>query len=240
MSDHSPRSPVAGAASAPTPPTDAGSAPTPPTDAGSAPTPPTDAVGPGAARSRRPLVLGVAAGVLVLGGATAAVLGGALGGDPPAPEPDVVVLPSPTPTVAPVARQPVSPFVDALPATVLEFALTSLAEDRPLLLNGAHDAYRLDYSDGGTRTLTVLAAQWPTTEEAAAAYAAAVAAAGPPAQDGQPTTGDVVAGGSVTGAWTVTAPGDGTGTVTWSNGTAVLQLTGPADLVRDLYAAYPY
>jgi hypothetical protein len=157
--------------------------------------------------------------------------------------PETVVLPSPTPTIAPVARQPVSAFADSLPSSVLGFALTSLAEHPPLLVAGAVEGYRLDYADGGGGTLVVTAGQWETDAEAAAALATATAAAGTgavPVTDGGPTSGEVTVGGAVVGTWTLTQAPDGTGTVTWSNGTVVLQATGPAEVVRDVYAAYPY
>jgi hypothetical protein len=190
-------------------------------------------------------VLAVVAGVVVAAGGAAAVATGVLdaGRGPAGPAPETVVLPSPTPTIAPVARQPVSAFADSLPGSVLEFALTSLTEHPPLLVAGAVEGYRLDYSDGGGRTLVVTAGQWESDAEAATALAAMTTAAGVgavPVTDGGPTSGEVQVGGAVAGTWTLTQAPDGTGTVTWSNGTVVLQATGPADVVRDVYAAYPY
>jgi hypothetical protein len=189
-------------------------------------------------RRVRPLVLGSFAAVVVLGGIVGAGLG-LLADRTAVPTGEPVVLPSPTPTVAPVARTPVSAFADSLPATVLRYALTAQVEHPPLLAQGAVEGYRLDYSDGGTGTVTVLAGQWPTPEDAAAAYAAATAGAAP-VDDGEPASGDVVVAGAVVGTWSVAAAADGAATVTWSNGTAVLQVLGPADVVRDVYAAYPY
>jgi hypothetical protein len=193
---------------------------------------------------RRRALLAVLAGTVVLGGAAAVVLGVLdVGRGQDAAAPETVVLPSPTPTVAPVARQPVSAFADSLPSSVLTFALTSIAEHPPLLLAGAVEGWRLDYTDGAGGALTVTAGQWETDADAAAALAAATAAAGGasvPVADGEPTTGEVQVGGAVVGTWTLTQAPDGTATVSWSNGTAVLQATGPADVVRDVYAAYPY
>lgn len=202
---------------------------------------PTPADSPGGPRSRRPLLVGLA--VLVVAAVVAAVvlgLGGRGGGR--VAEPGTVVLPSPTPTVAPVARQPLTPFADSLPGSVLQYALASLAEHPPLLLAGALEAYRLDYSDGATGTVTVTAGQWPTPEEAGAALPALVAAAGTPPADAEgPTSGEVLVGGAVAGTWTLTQAADGTGVMTWSNGTVVLQAVAPtADVARDVYAAYPY
>jgi hypothetical protein len=175
---------------------------------------------------------------VALAGAGVAVLG-LLDDEPDAPEPQTVVLPSPTPTVTPVAREPLTAFADALPSSVLRYALTSVSEETPLLLAGALEGYRLDYSDGAGGTVTVLAAQWPTAEEAVAAAGAATAGAAP-VDDGEPASGEVVVGGAPVGAWTLTQAADGTGTVTWTNGTALLQATAPLDVVRDVYAAYTF
>jgi len=192
-----------------------------------------------AGRSRRPLLIGAVVGVIALAAAAVAVLDPFDGG-PDAPDPQTVVLPAPTPTVAPVERAAVSAFADSLPGSVLEFALTSLAEHPALLAAGALEGYRLDYSDGGPGAVTVLAGQWPTAEEAAAAAATAAAATGvaPPDAD-EPTSGEVVVAGVAAGTWTLTQGTDGTGALTWSNGTAMLQAIGPPDVVRDVYAAYP-
>ncbi len=51
--------------------------------------------------------------------------------------------------------------------------------------------------------------------------------------------GDVEVAGEVAGRYAVTDAGDGRATVTWRNDTAVLQATGPADVVADVYAAFP-
>src|SRR5688500_13251389 len=82
-------------------------------------------VAPRRRRSRRGLVVGLVAAV-VAAGAAAAVALGALDRPQPvaAPTPETVVLPSPTPTVEPIPRRPLSAFADALPSTVLSYALT--------------------------------------------------------------------------------------------------------------------
>ncbi|WNB85916.1 hypothetical protein [Cellulomonas sp. ATA003] len=219
-----------------------------------------DAATPRRRRSRRAIALGAVAAVLVAGAGAAAAVG-AFRPDPvPAPPPHVVVLPSPTPTVAPVERQPTSPFADALPSTVLAFALTGITEERSLLLDGALEGHRLDYADGAGGTLTVLAGQWPTPEDARDAWTRAVREPGggadasgeasaddptsgepdPDAPDpGDPTSGEVMVDGTPVGRWALTPVDDGTAVVTWTNGTALLQVTGPADVVRDVHAAFP-
>jgi hypothetical protein len=54
-----------------------------------------------------------------------------------------------------------------------------------------------------------------------------------------PQSGSVDADGQTTGSYVIVDNGDGTGTATWTNGTALLQLTGPvAEIVR-AYSAFP-
>ena len=196
-------------------------------------------VAPRRRRSRRGLVVGLVAAV-VAAGAAAAVALGALDRPQPvaAPTPETVVLPSPTPTVEPIPRQPLSAFADALPSTVLSYALTTFAEEPPLLVAGALEGYRLGYSDGGDGALTVLAGQWPTPEEAVAALAGLTAGA-VPVEDGEPASGDVLVAGAPVGMWTLTAAPHGATSVSWPNGTVLLRAIAPPDVARDVYAAYP-
>ncbi len=86
---------------------------------------------------------------------------------------------------------------------MLGFALNALAEETSLLVAGALEGYRLDYSDGGGGALTVLAGQWPTAEEATAALTAATAGT-TPVDDGEPASGEVLVGGAPAGTWTLT------------------------------------
>jgi hypothetical protein len=213
-------------------------------------------------RRRWPLVAGVVAAVLVLGGAvTAWVLtrdDAGTAGDPPA-----VVAPSPTATVAPVARAASSPFATALPGTLLQYGLVESAEDPDWLALGAVEALAETYSDGGTGQVRVQAGQWETPEEAdtvltslvaampaSPAAAADAADAADPAQDtadgaaaGGPSrvllADEVQVDGAAVGTVTVVDAGDGSGIAVWRNGTTVVRVTGPADDIRNLYAAYP-
>lgn len=189
------------------------------------------------ARGRRqpPLWLWIAAGVLAVGLATviALLLGNRGGG--PVPEAEVVTLPVPTPTVSAIARDPGTPFYDALPSEVLAFALSASADSPEMLDAGALEGYQLDYTDGA-QTVTVLAGQWPTAEEASAAAAILVTAASDGAA-AEPTTAPVEVDGTEVGTAT-TIEHDGTTTIVWTNGTAVLQASGPSAAVPDLYTAY--
>ncbi|MFC8923892.1 hypothetical protein [Cellulosimicrobium sp. NPDC057127] len=153
------------------------------------------------------------------------------------PAPTVTVTADPaTPTLEPVERTASTPFAQALPATVLDLALRSDAATDAWTAAGALEAYELVYADGedeGATTVTVVAGQWPTPQEAETAATALLEGVEPATQD------DVTVGGETVGT-VVVVPGDeGEATVTWRNGTAVLRATGPADVVEDVYAAYP-
>lgn len=184
---------------------------------------------------RRVVIIAVAVAVAILAGVGAAIGGVFGGGDPvAAPSPSTVTLASPTPTIEPVARQPLTPFADALPATVLSYALAAVAGYEPLVAAGALEGHQLDYSGGGAESVTLYAGQFETAEAASAAYATLVGAPAP-----APETGVVEVAGQPAGAWTVTEAADGTGAVTWTNGTALFQALGPADVVKDFYEAFP-
>ena len=116
-------------------------------------------------RRRRPswlLPAALAVGAVVVA-AVVLALTGVLSS--PAPEPSPVLLPTPTPTVAPAERDRTTPFQQALPDEVLEFAVASQAEDFGLIDAGAVEAYRLEYTDG-ERVLVLRTGQWPTPEDA--------------------------------------------------------------------------
>ena len=211
-------------------------------------------------RRRWPLVVAVVAAVVVVGGGVTAY---ALTRDdaPPAAAPADVVLPSPTATVEPAARPATSAFATALPATVLQYALASSADDAAWLGQGAIEAYTETYTDGGAGQVTVQAGQWETPEEADAVLeglAAALPAAPDADADADASTatasatagagstgpavlssGEVTVDGTAVGTVTVVDAGDGTGVALWRNGSAVFLVTGPAADIANLYAAYP-
>lgn len=216
--------------------------------AGGTPGAGTEATGTTQRRRRPPVWVLVLAALLVVGAAVAGVLLlGGRGAEVATPEAETVTLPVPTTTVEPAPYDAPTAFAAAMPATVRAHALSEAVEHVPLLTAGAIEGYRLVYTDG-TTPVTLLAGQWETPEEASAAYAAmvaaqtaAVAAAGGDAgeatevQEGPVTTAD----GTETGRYTLVPRADGTGTLTWWNGTAVLQLEGPAAALPDLFAAFP-
>lgn len=214
----------------------------------------------GAARKRRMLLIGgIAAAVVVVGGLTTALLLNRDDAPQQATDAATVFLPSPTPTVASATREAATPFAAALPASVLQFALATSANDEAWLAAGAIEAYTETYTDGGAGTVTVRAGQWETAEEAAA-HAQRLAAELPAAEPGAsepstpepsasagagstgpalaPESGDVTVDGTVVGTYTWGLVG-ADGVAVWSNGTTVFKVTGPAEEIRDFYSAYP-
>ena len=157
----------------------------------------------------------------------------------PAPEPAptvTVTADAPTPTLEPVERTATTAFAQALPSTVLDLALTSDAATEAWTPAGALEAYELVYADGpgdDATTVTVVAGQWPTDAEAEVAATDLVGDAEPSSE------GSVTVDDATVGRYAVVEGADGAATVTWRNGTAVLQATGPADLVVDVYEAFP-
>ena len=114
--------------------------PTPPPPTGSGPADPGRDPGNGEPSSRRRnlLIVAVAAGVVVLAGVGAALAGVFDTTEPaPAPAATTVTLASPTPTVPPAARAPISTFADALPGSVLQFALAGVVPQPTLVAAGA-------------------------------------------------------------------------------------------------------
>jgi hypothetical protein len=216
----------------------------------------------GNGRSGRPAWLVpvvVAAAVLVVGGIVLAFVLTNRGtpAAPPTPPPTTIVLPSPTPTITPVARENATAFTAVLPASVLQYALASSVADDERLAAGAIEAWLDTYGDGADGQIVVRSSQWLSPDEATAFAATLVAglptaapepAPSPSSSGGDdeaatgpdlPTSGNVEAGGVVVGAFTIVDAGDGTGVAVWTNGTAVFQLTAPLDDVVDAYSAFP-
>lgn len=202
--------------------------------------------GDGPTTSRRRVVW-VVGGLLVLLVVVGLVVWAIVrGGDEPRAEPTTppavtITNPLPTPEVTPIATEPGSPLFDLLPGTVLQFALSATAPEEPGLVpwtDGALEVHRLTYADVEGHEVLVVVSQWETVEDAEDARAAADAAAAEQLPDAVATTDPVMVGEATTGAATTRA-GDPTGVTTWSNGTAVLSVEGPADAVRDVFLAFP-
>ncbi|GEK22443.1 hypothetical protein [Cellulomonas xylanilytica] len=160
-----------------------------------------------------------------------------------------ILLPSPTPTVEPVARPATTAFAVALPTSVLQYALATSAVDTEWQAAGAVEAYTETYTDGGAGTVTVRSGQWETPEETnavAATLMAALPVATTPAPSASsegpalPQSGEVVtADGTVAGTFSMADAGDGTGVAVWTNGTTIFQVTAPVEDIADVYSAFP-
>ncbi len=201
----------------------------------SAGTPQVPRVPTGRGRPQRLILLVIAVVAVIVAVAAWLVVGGR---DTPAATSTTLRVPSPTPTLSPVPR-PETPFALTLPSTVLQYALVSSADDPDWLAAGALEAYLDELGDGGSGTLVLRAGQWATTEEAAAALAAFTGGAAPLEGGTLTPTGRVFVDDVDVGTYLVADAGDGNATVTWSNSTAVLQLTGPVAEVERAYQAFP-
>lgn len=194
------------------------------------------------------VVVGVIAGVLVMGNRSPdseQMLSG-----------ETVTLSAPTPTVDPIPREGGTPFLQALPSTVLAYALSEVIEEQSLLVKGALEGYRLTYTDGGDATVVVYAGQWRDSAGVEAVFEAmlasqgvAAAPAADPATDTagtatpEPTVGPeqgvVTIDGQQVGRFLLMTREDGTATMWWTNTTVLVQVEGSVDDVRDVYAAFP-
>jgi hypothetical protein len=176
------------------------------------------------------------------------------------PEAEMVTLPVPTPTVVPMERVAGTPFQDSLPSEVREWALVALEEHNPMLMAGSLEGYRLTYSDGA-RELIVYAGQWRDAAGAEAAYdqISALESQVPEEPTAEPTAeptvdstesptaepepqaenGVVEVDGQQVGRYSFVPRGDGTASLWWTNQSVLIQIDGPVDAVRDVYAAYP-
>jgi hypothetical protein len=243
---------------------------TPPTGAAWTPELQPDPVAPdapppagGEPRRRRLLIGGIAGAVVVIGIIVAVVASRGGGGAAalPTPTASTVVLPVPTPTIAPVARTASTAFTKVLPMTLLQYVLATSAPETSWVGAGAVEAYSETYSNGGSGKLIVLAGQWetaaaadayakqlvtavpspttattaprPTRSAAASASASAAASAMPP------ETGNVTAAGQTVGTYAIRDAGDGTGIAIWTNGSSVFRAAAPVAEIHNVYAAYP-
>jgi len=205
-----------------------------------------------------PAAIGVA--VVVVIGVVAGIIASRSSGSDDAPPPvaSTILLPSPTPSVDPVARTATTAFAAALPTSVLQYALATSEPYPDWQAAGAIEAYTETYTDGESGTVSVQVGQWESAEEAGA-FAATLVAALPQATADTatdaptasasasaaadapdlPQSGDVTAGGQKAGTYTIVDAGDGTGIAVWTNGTVVFRVVAPVDEIVDVYSAFP-
>ncbi|WP_277208198.1 hypothetical protein [Isoptericola croceus] len=155
------------------------------------------------------------------------------------PLPDVTVTAAPpTPTADPAdLPDDATDFLSAMPGSVLQLVRLDVAENEWVEDADAIEAWDVTYGDGpdGGEQVALVAGQWSDADAASEVHAALLEAAGTPTAEGDVTVGDETAG-----TYTVT-PGTAAGqsVVTWRNGTAVFQASGPDQLVQDFYQAFP-
>jgi hypothetical protein len=172
--------------------------------------------------------------LVVVGGAVAFVV--ARGGtDQVLP---TVVLPPPTPTVTPVARDTATAFQQALPDTVLAFAVSGQTDAVDLLDAGAVEAYDVVYTDGQVDA-HLRAAQWPTPDSAATAFSTQLAEPAPASTAAPTTSRDAPVEVAGTPAGRVIIVDDGVvARAVWSNGATTFRLDGPSGVVETFYDAF--
>ncbi|WP_062077104.1 hypothetical protein [Demequina globuliformis] len=173
----------------------------------------------------------IAVGLLVLGGIGFAAYQLFFAPEDVELTPEVLVEAPPEATLDPITLDEPTDFLAAMPGTVGTFAMTAAspveADDAGLTARAA-EVNDVTYSDG-TTDMTVRAIQHYNEDDATEQYTA-LAEGG---TDPQPVmVGDTEAGERVT------LEGDPT-TYVWRNGTAVFELTGPADQIEAFYAQFP-
>ncbi|RPF23027.1 hypothetical protein [Myceligenerans xiligouense] len=187
---------------------------------------------------RRRVVVGVLALLVLVAllGFMGLVWPGLLHAEEPEPVPTVTVTaPAPTPAVKSMQRpEGETAFQGALPSAVLQFALTDLTETEAAEESEATEGWKAAYTDGTDLRVVVTATQWPSADEARSSADALTKAAGK-----AEASGDVKVGDDVVGQYALTRADAGRRTMTWRNGTAVLQAVGPADVIEEFYRAFP-
>lgn len=152
------------------------------------------------------------------------------------PSPVEVVGPEPTPAAEPVVRGEGSALFLSLPDSVRQYVVTEIAASDAFAAAAALESVTATYTgplDGQDVSYTVTVGQWPTPEEVAAPAAAVVAAAGEPI-----SSGEVTVAGAPVGTYSIHGVDDTLSTVVWTNGTLLLQATGPAADIENFYLAF--
>ncbi len=149
-----------------------------------------------------------------------------------------VVLPPPTPEEDPIERDTSTALLEALPGSVLQYAVSEQSEAETMLELDALEGWRLTYS-GGADEIVLQVGQWPTAEEATDA---ATALLGEVPEEAMTERGDVAVADEVVGTMTtiVDAPDATTERTIWTNSTVVFVVEGPRDATRPFYDAYPF
>ncbi|PFG34162.1 hypothetical protein [Sanguibacter antarcticus] len=147
-----------------------------------------------------------------------------------------VVLPEPTPVAEPVDRGDGSALLLSLPGAVRQFVLTAIAPSDAFAAAAALESVAATYTgplDGSDVDYEVVVGQWPTAEEAAAQAATTVAAGSEPV-----SSGEVTVAGEPAGTYSIMSVDEETSTAVWTNGTVLLQATGPTSDIENFYLAF--
>lgn len=148
------------------------------------------------------------------------------------------LMASPTPTVSPVERPFQTSFTAALPESVLQYALASSVENTDWLGRGAIEAYTEEFDDGAGGALVVSEGQWATSAQALDVLADLTVTSTSADAANHPQMGPVNVNGANAGRYILAINDDDTETITWTNGSAVLQLTGPPTEVTRAFSAF--
>lgn len=189
---------------------------------------------------RRRIVVGAAAGVLVLVvvALTAFVWPGYALPEPLPTPTHTVTAPAPTPSISPAPRAAdQTALVKALPDAVRQFAQQAIADYHPWQdEHQATEAWTVTYADAvgaGAKTITVEVGQWVDAATATTFADGQITASGPAAK-----TGDVTVDGKMTGNYALFPSGD-KAVMWWRNGTVVIRAEGPADQIEAFYTEFP-
>ncbi|WP_170114960.1 hypothetical protein [Bifidobacterium callitrichidarum] len=144
-----------------------------------------------------------------------------------------------TPTIEATALpDDATELLKAMPDSVLNYARTKADASTTWSAASPLEEYTLTYSTGEkAKNVTLVAAQWSTSDSAKTQYDALVAA-----QTGdEQASGNVKVSGNVTGAYVVKADASDAkkSVAIWQNDTVVFQATGTKEAVERFYQKFP-
>jgi len=183
-------------------------------------------------RKRRIVIAAAAVGVLVVVLVALALTRGSGQVDPITVVTITEEAVSPSPQTAPIERDTSTPLLEALPGTVLAYAVSEQTESEQMLAAHALEGWTLTYADADA-SIVLKVGQWPDGKEAKAAWDALIA-------DAEPTaSGDVVVGDDTVGGVVTVVDGEVERTI-WRNRTAVFVAQGPVGATQAFFAGFPF
>ena len=191
-----------------------------------------DSEGSSTPRKRRIVIAAAAVGVLVVVLVALALTRGSGQVDPITVVTITEEAVSPSPQTAPIERDTSTPLLEALPGTVLAYAVSEQTESEQMLAAHALEGWTLTYADADA-SIVLKVGQWPDGKEAKAAWDALIA-------DAEPTaSGDVVVGDDTVGGVVTVVDGEVERTI-WRNRTAVFVAQGPVGATQAFFAGFPF